>query len=66
MIRTVKIPRLGCAPGGNCCNSCSNTRLGDTSGSDDSTSNALWLSLAAIVGGFFLAATAAGKLKVSR
>lgn len=66
MIRTVKIPRLGCAPGGNCCGSCSSARLGDTSGSGDSTSSALWLSLAAIVGGFLLAAGAAGKLKVGR
>lgn len=64
MIRTVRIPtgvsRLACAPGGNCCSSCA--RLGDAAADMGDTSSALLVTLTAIIGGFLLAAAAAGKL----
>lgn len=61
MIRS--LPRLGCAPGSDCCANCATHRLGDVETGGE-TSTALWLSLAAIVGGFLLAAGASGKLKL--
>jgi hypothetical protein len=60
MIRS--LPRLGCAPGSSCCADCASHRLGEVQEAGD-VSTALWVTLAAIVGGFLLAAGAGGKVK---
>lgn len=59
------LPRLGCAPGSNCCADCASHRLGDVDPGGDTTGG-LWLALAFMVGGFLLAAGASGKVRVRR
>lgn len=61
MIRTVKIQRLGCTPGGSCCSDCQ--RMGDVP--DSSSADLGWLALLMSVGGFLLAGVASGKFRKS-